>query len=215
MGMNENVTKKVAIIGGSGKAGRFLVKQIFEAGFQMRLLIRDPDKFKLSDERIEVLKGDARNFQSIKSLLQGCDAVLSTLREPKGEAPIRSLATAHVLTVMKELGIRRYVLICGAAVNAPGDRKDFYTKLLTKLMQWILPAIAADEQKVLTLLMKSEVEWTLVRLPLIVEEPMARDVKVNLEGLPGKKINGADLANFLITQIADKQYVRKAPFIAN
>jgi hypothetical protein len=82
-------------------------------------------------------------------------------------------------------------------------------------MQWLLPAIAADEQKVLTLLMKREVEWTLVRLPLIVEEPMARGVKVNLERLPGKKINGVDLANFLITQIADKQYVRKAPFIAN
>jgi putative NADH-flavin reductase len=215
MDMNENVIRKVAIIGGSGKAGRFLVKQTLEAGYQMRVLMRDPAKFKLSDERIEVLKGDARDFPSIKSLLQGCDAVLSALREPKGETPIRSIAAGHVLTAMKELGMRRYILICGAAVDAPGDRKDFYTKLLTMLMLWLLPAIAADEQKVLTLLMKSEVEWTLVRLPLIVEEPMARGVKVNLERLPGKKINGVDLAIFLITQIADKQYVRKAPFIAN
>ena len=213
--MNKEESMKVAILGGSGKAGRFLVKQIFEAGYQMRLLMRNPDKFKLSDERIEVLKGDARDFPSIKSLLQGCDAVLSTLGQPKGEAPIISIATGHVLTAMTELGIRRYVRITGASVDAPGDHKDFYTKLPTKLIQWTFPEYWADWQKELALLMKSEVEWTLVRLPIIVEQPVASDVKVNLERLPGKKINGTNLANFLVTQIADKQYVRKAPFIAN
>ena len=215
MDINEDMIRRVAIIGGSGKAGRFLVKQVSEAGYQMRLLMRNPDKSELSDERIEVLKGDARDFPSIKSLLQGCDAVLSTLREPKGEAPIRSVAAGHILAAMKELGIRRYILLCGAAVDAPGDHKDFRTKLLTKFIQWTRPAIAADQQKVLALLIRSDVEWTLVRLPTIVEEPVAGNVKVNLEKLPGGKINGTDLANFLVTQIADKQYVRKAPFVAN
>jgi len=215
MDMNENPIKKVAIIGGSGKAGRFLVKQILEAGYQMRLLLRNPEKFTLSDERIEVLKGDARDFPSIKALLQGCDAVLSTLGQPKGEAPIISMVTGHVLTAMRELGIRRYILTRGASVDAPGDHKDFYTKLPTKLIQWTFPAYWADWQKELALLMKSEVEWTLVRLPIIVEESVSGDAKVNLERLPGKKINGTDLANFLVIQLADKQYLRKAPFIAN
>jgi putative NADH-flavin reductase len=213
--MNKEESVKVAILGGSGKAGRLLVKQTFEAGYQMRLLLRDPDKFKSSTERIEVLQGDARDYSSIKSLLQGCDAVLSTLGQPKGEAPIISIATGHVLTAMRESGIQRYVRITGASVDAPGDHKDFYTKLPTKLIQWTFPAYWADWQKELALLMKSEVEWTLVRLPIIVEEPVASDVKVNLERLPGKKINGTALANFLVTQLTDKQYVRKAPFIAN
>jgi len=213
--MNTDEAMKVAILGGSGKAGRFLVKQVSEAGYQIRLLLRNPEKLKLSWERIEFLQGDARDFPAIKSLLQGCDAVLSTLGQPKGEAPIISIATGHVLTAMRELGIRRYILTRGASVDAPGDHKDFYTKIPTKLIQWTFPAYWADWQKELALLLESDVEWTLVRLPIIVEEPVAGDVKVNLERLPGKKINGTALANFLVTQLADKQYVRKAPFIAN
>src|SRR5215510_8863784 len=115
--MNKEESVKVAILGGSGKAGRFLVKQTFEAGYQMRLLLRNPDKFKLSDERIEILQGDARDFPAIKSLLQGCDAVLNTLGQPKGEAPMISIATGHVLTAMRELGIRRYILARGASID--------------------------------------------------------------------------------------------------
>jgi len=213
--MHKEESVKVAIIGSSGKAGRFLVQRVFEAGYQMRLLLRNPDKFKLSDERIEILPGDARDLPAIKSLLQGCDVVLSTLSQPKGEAPIISMVTGHVLTAMRKLGIRRYILTRGASVDAPGDHKDFYTKLPTKIIQWTFPAYWADWQKELTLLLESEVEWTLVRLPIIVEEPVEGNVKVNLERLPGKKINGADLANFLVAQIAHKHYVRKAPFIAN
>src|SRR5262245_20605134 len=213
--MNKEESVKVAILGGSGKAGRFLVKQTFEAGYQMRLLLRNPDKFKLGDDSIETLQGCSRHFPAIKSLLQGCNAVLSTLGQPKGEAPMISIATGHVLAAMKELGIRRYILTRGASVDAPGDHKDFYTKIPTKLIQWTFPAYWADWQQELALLLESDVEWTLVRLPIIVEEPVAGDIKVNLERLPGKKINATDLANFLVTQLADQQYVRKAPFIAN
>jgi hypothetical protein len=151
-------------------------------------------------------------------LLQGCDTVLNALgqrKERKSEAPIFSIATDHVLTVMKELGVRRYILVRGFSVDAPGDHKDLRSKLLSMLVRWVIPEMWADWQKELDILMRSDVNWTLVRLPIVVDEPSLGAVRVDLASPPGKKISGDDLTNFVVAQITEPTYFRKAPFVGN
>ena len=213
--MSEIKLGKIAIIGGTGKAGRSLVNQIVKKEYPLRILVRNPEKLKISGKQIEVIKGDARSIESIQTLLEGCDAVLSTLGQPNGEAPVFSTATSNILSTMKEKGIKRYVLVTGIGVNVPGDKKGLKGKLTSKMMKWMSPAIMSDKQKEYEILTKSDREWTLVRLPLIVEGPSIGDVKVNLEHSLGTKISSMDLADFLINQIADTKNVRKAPFISN
>ncbi len=43
--MNNNDPKKIAVIGGSGKAGSFIVKHCIENGYKIKLLLRSPGKF--------------------------------------------------------------------------------------------------------------------------------------------------------------------------
>ena len=213
--MNKEESLKVAILGGSGKVGHFLTQRVSDAGYPMRVLMRNPDKIKPIAGRMEIVQGNARDIASIRSLLQGCDTVLNALGQRKGEAPIFSTATGHVLAVMKELGIRRYILVRAFSIDAPGDHKDLRSKLISMLMRSVIPEIWADWQKELDTLLSSNVEWTLVRIPIVVEGPSLGQVRVDLASLPGKKISGYDVANFVVTQITEPTYVRKAPFIGN
>ena len=40
---------KIAVIGGTGKAGKYLVKQLVNQGFKIKVLLRNPDKLELSN----------------------------------------------------------------------------------------------------------------------------------------------------------------------
>jgi len=39
-----DVYKKIAIIGGTGKAGRYIASKALEKGYHVRMLVRNPEK---------------------------------------------------------------------------------------------------------------------------------------------------------------------------
>ncbi len=48
-------------------------------GFQTKILLRGHKKFELLSPLIETLEGSVRDFDTVKTLLNGCSAVISTL----------------------------------------------------------------------------------------------------------------------------------------
>ncbi len=208
-------TLKIAVIGGSGKAGKYLVAQLIHQSFSLKVLHRNPESFPINSPFIEMIKGDARDAEVIRSLVAGCQAVISTLGQPRGEPPIFSEATRNVLRAMKECKVNRYILITGLNVDTPADRKSHKTKMATDWMKTNYPSTTADKQLEYKILSDSNIEWTLVRLPLIELTDVRGKVVISLEDCLGEKISATDLAHFLIAQLADDAYVRKAPFIGN
>jgi putative NADH-flavin reductase len=206
---------KLAILGGTGKSGKYLVKQLLAQGFQIKLLLRDPDSFQLKSSFIEIVKGDARDYESIRSVVDGCQAVLSTLGQPRGETPIFSQATRNIIQAMSQSNVTRYILTTGLNVDTPFDKKSAKTKMATDWMKSNYSETTLDKQVECEVLTKSSINWTLVRLPLIEQTDDRRNVVVSLEDCPGDKISSTDLAYFLIRQLSDNTYVRKSPFIAN
>jgi len=206
---------KLAILGGTGKSGKYLVKELLNRGFQLRLLLRNPESFQLKSSFIEIVKGDARDYESVLSLVNGCDAVISTLGQPRGETSIFSQATRNVIRAMSQDKINRYVVITGLNVNTPSDKKGPKTKMATEWMKSNYPNTTLDKQVEFDILSKSDINWTLVRLPLIELTDEKRKVIISLEDCPGDKISATDLAYFLIDQLSSDTYIRKSPFIAN
>jgi putative NADH-flavin reductase len=211
--MQNNI--KIAVIGGTGKAGKYLVQQLIHREFHFKMLVRNPDTCLINNPHVEIIQGDARDARAVHTLIEGCQAVISTLGQPKGEDPIFSPATTHVIRSMNEHGIKRYILITGLNVDTPYDKKSAKTAFGTDWMKKNYPETTADKQKEYELLTKSDLDWTLIRLPLIELTDQKNELKVSLEDCPGEKISATDLADFLIDQLSDVQYIRKAPFIAN
>ena len=206
---------KVAVIGGTGKSGKYLTQQLISQGLHFKMLIRDPEKFTIKSPLIEIIQGDARDYESIRLLIEGCQAVISTLGQPKGETPIFSQATTNVIRSMKECLIKRYILITGLNVDTPFDKKGTKTAFATEWMKTNYSQTTADKQTEWAVLSESDVDWTLVRLPLIELTNKTNRIEVSLEDCPGEKISAIDLANFLIGQLSDDRYLKKSPFIAN
>jgi nucleoside-diphosphate-sugar epimerase len=203
----------IAVIGGTGKSGQFLVRELIQQKFSFRLLVRDPSATNLS--RHQVVQGDARDPNAMQNLIEGCTAIISTLGQPKGEPPIFSQATRNVLAAMQVNKIKRYILTTGLNVDTPLDKKGPITQAGTNWMREHYPETTADKQREYEGLAASDVDWTLVRLPLIGLTEDTAPIATSLEDCPGTGILGTDLAHFLIRQLTDDKYVKKAPFLAN
>ena len=207
--------KTIAVIGGTGKSGKYLVRELLVRGFQIKMLIRNPENFQNTNSFIEIVQGDAGDYESILSVTENCDAIISTLGQTKGEPPVFSTASAHVIRAMNERQMKRYIVVTGLSIDIPTDRKGLKTAQASAYMRKYFPAIIADKQKEYEVLLASPVNWTLVRVPLIEQTDQRGNVKVNLEDCPGEKISATDLANFLIDQLSDQQWIRMAPFVAS
>ncbi|WP_445488989.1 NAD(P)-dependent oxidoreductase [Niallia sp. 03133] len=210
------VYNSVAIIGGTGKVGQHLAKKALENGFKVRMLVRNPNKFKKYDDRIELICGDAQDEKAVHLLLKGCDTVINTLGQPvKEEKPIYSSVTSSILNKMSDLGIKRYIGVTGGSLTIPGDNKTFINKVGAKIFEILFSNMMTDKKRELSILQNSDIEWTLVRLPFVMEGSETGKIKEDLKDMPGRKIMNADIAEYLIDQINKKEYIRKTPFISN
>ncbi len=206
---------KIAVIGGTGKSGAYLVQELLRRNIPIKLLLRTHSIFETWNQQVEIVRGDARDYTSIQKLLEGCSAVISTLGQPKGESSIFSDATRNILQAMKESGINRYIVTTGLNVDAPGDEKNERVRMATDWMHQNYPETTKDKQVEYELLAASQTDWTLVRLPMIVQTDAHFPKKIDLKDCPGEKISAGDLACFLVDQLSNDEYIKKSPFIAN
>lgn len=208
---------KIAVIGGTGKAGKYLVNQLIQRGFHLKLLLRNPEKFSIKNPLIEVIKGDVKDYDTVLSLIDNSQAVISALGlgQPVSETSIFSKATSNILQAMQVSDIQRYIVITGINVNTPFDKKSLKTQFATDWMYANYPNSTADKQKEYEILSASNIDWTLVRLPLIEQTNEICDIQICLEDCVGDKISATNLAIFLIEQLTDNQYVKQSPFISN
>ncbi|HRP56544.1 NAD(P)H-binding protein [Agriterribacter sp.] len=213
--MKSNI--KIAIIGGTGKSGKYLVKHLINQGFQFKILLRNPYNFQINSPLVEVIEGNVTNYSSVGTLLEGCQAVISTLGlgEPPSEPTIFSQSTANVIEAMNEHNIHRYIVTTGLNVDTPFDNKSSKTAFATDWMRKNHPTSTANKQSEFDILSNSNVDWTLVRLPLIEQTDETGQINVSLEDCPGDKISATDLAHFLVEQLSTDTLIKKAPFIAS
>jgi uncharacterized protein YbjT (DUF2867 family) len=204
---------KIAVIGGTGKSGGYVLRELIQRNISFRILLRNAASY--THLNAEIVQGDVRDAEAVLQLSEGCTAIISTLGQPKGQRSIFSQATRNVLAAMKVWTIARYVLTTGLNVDTPGDQKGPATRAATNWMRENYPETTADKQLEYEILAASNIDWTLVRLPLIGLTENTEAVATSLIDCPGTGIYATDLAKFLIRQVEDKEFVRQAPFLAN
>jgi len=208
-------TNTIAVIGGTGKSGKYLVQQLLKNNYHIKLLIRNPENFTLQNHLIEIVKGDVRDYDSVQNLLKKCNVVVSTLGQPAGEKSIFNDATQNIIKAMNSYGIKRYVVTTGLNVNTPFDRKNEKVRMATEWMYQNYTETTADKQKEYELLVKSNLNWTLVRLPLINITDESYAIETSLEDCKGENISVNDLGKFLVSQIDDETFIKQSPFLYN
>jgi putative NADH-flavin reductase len=211
--MNRSI--KIAVVGATGKAGRYVIKHLIDQDFNVRVLVRNPNKLGITNQHLEMIVGNVLDYESVYSLLDGCNVVISTLGQTKGEDPVFSLAAKNIIKAMQSLNIVRYIVLTGLTLDTPSDKKGFSTWMRSLAMRLLFKSIIVDKQEEYILLNHSNLNWTIVRVPFIEISDERKEVKANLLDCHGSKISSTSLAEFLVGQIEDQNYLRKAPFIWN
>jgi putative NADH-flavin reductase len=208
---------KIALIGATGKAGTYILKALLAQNYQVKALIRNPEKLQIHHPSLEIVIGDVKDAETVHSFIQGCDIVISALGmgQPASEKTIFTQSTTHIIKAMETFDLKRYIVITGINVDAAFDEKDAKTQFATKWMYDNYPVSTADKQKEYELLTASDIDWTLIRLPLIMQTDELTGIETSLINCEGGQINAANLAEFIIEALRNVAFVKQAPFIWN
>lgn len=209
----------IVIFGANGATGRLLTKQAVASGHVVTAVTRHPDAFPLRHERLRVVRGDVFDLASVEQAVAGQDAVLSTLGVPFSRKPITvySRGMTHIVQAMNHSGVRRLVCVSSSAVGTDHDTGGGF--VFDKIMQ---PAIIstigrttyADMARMETLVMKSQLDWTIVRPSGLFETPAVTDYQVAETHIRGRFTSKADLADCMLQQLTTDQYLRKVVAVA-
>lgn len=207
---------KIAIIGGTGKVGRHIATHAIQKGYHVRMLIRNPERLLNTNEKIEIVKGQVQDIDSIRELLKDCKIVINTFGQPTKGEQIYSKVTKTIFAVMNELNINRYIGVSGGSLTINNDKKRILNRFGAKMFEVFLPKMMQDKKSEWEFLLNSkQIEWTLIRLPFVKDSLKSYQIKENLTDMPGTKITNQDIATFIIDHINNPQYIHKAPFISH
>jgi putative NADH-flavin reductase len=209
---------KIVVFGASGGTGRELVRQGLDQGHEVTVFVRNPQSFTGAD-RLRVVVGDALDTKAVAAAVEGQQAVLSALgARSLADATLLPNSMKHMLAAMKQRGIGRLIVL-GASGVWPGASRRLSPPM--RMMARVLDATLlkkpfASQRAMQTLIHASGTEWTIVQPPRLLNAPGRGQYRVEADALPagGTTIARADLATFMLAQLATTEWVRRSPFIA-
>ncbi len=207
---------KIAVFGATGKIGQNIIAQALETGYEITAFARSPDKICAPHKNLRVVKGDVLDFTAVKTAIKEQDAVICALGMPLfNKDRLRENGTKNIVRAMKELGVKRLVCL---SVHGVGDS---YSMLPLSYKYLIMPLffrhILADHKAQEALIKNSDLDWVITRAVNFTKGPYTGDYRhgFSAENKPATlKISQSDLADFMLKQITENQYLRRTPSIA-
>jgi putative NADH-flavin reductase len=208
---------KVAVFGASGRTGKYVLEQALVAGHQVVALVRTPSKLAITNPNLKIVEGDVGNAGQVDQVMAGTDAVISVLGPTSNAPELRvTRGMKNILAAMKAHGVRRLIVSVGAGVGDPNDGSDFMSTFFGALVKLVSRNVYNDMVNVAELVRASDRDWTLVRVPMLVDGDKQGSVKVAYVGKGMQRsITRADMAQFIVEQLNDTTYLRQAPTISN
>lgn len=209
---------KIVVFGASGGTGRELVEQGLGRGHRVRAFVRNPAAF-TTREGLQIALGDARDGKAIAAAIAGQEAVVSALgAHSLLDNTLLPDAMRHILPSMKEHGVRRLIVLGASGVWPGAGRKlSPVRRFGIEMLDATLLKRPFQSQRAMQLLIRaSDVEWTVVQPPMLVNKPGRGQYRVDAEALPagGTTIARADVAEFMLAQLNSREWICKSPFIA-
>jgi putative NADH-flavin reductase len=207
---------KFVVLGATGGIGLEVVRQAIEHGHSITAFVRSPEPLKSFCNRITIKQGDLLNSAELAKAISGHDAILSGLgpRVPIAKTDanlLRNFATA-LTTAMHHVGVRRAVIVSTAFLFKNSIVPPTY--IFGRLF---FPGIVMDASGMERALMKSGLDWTIVRPPRLTDKPLTGKYRARLGHLPrfGFNISRADVAHCVIKTVEDRASIGKILGLSN
>ncbi len=202
----------IAVFGASGQTGKLFVQLALDAGHQVTALVRDPTKLGINHPNLQIVNGDALDKVAAEAAVQGAQVVVSTLGNVKGEPEELLPASAeNILGAMQTFGVRRLIVCAPLSTRLDGDPLTFWQRVgRLRRPRKVKPLTAFID-----LIKVSGLEWTIVRLAALTNNAATGKAQHGTFKMGKHSVSRADAAAFLMDQLTDTTYIRKAPMLIN
>ena len=206
---------KFLLIGATGPTGEAIVKQGLAQGHDITALVRKVAKIEVADPHLRLIVGDILSAQDVDGAMSGQDAVICSLGTGVTfkHVTLFSDGTRHLLDAMHKHAIRRIVCITGiGAGDSRGHGGFFYDRVVEPT---VLHTIYADKDRQEELLRHSDRDWIIVRPGQLTNDEATGKYRVllDLTGVTVGKVARADVAAFVLQQLACDEFLRKTPLL--
>lgn len=212
---------KVTIFGATGFSGQAILADSIKQGHEVTILVRDASKIPIKHNNLTVVEGNVLDPLTVASVLHHQEAVIQCLGvSGKGDGKPTTFisdATKIIVDEMQNQKIKRLIAMSNVgAGNSIAFQPWFFTKIiLPYFMKW-LKVIIEDKNRMEPIIMNSNLDWTIVRCPNIVDKPAKGTCNATLDGKGLKlSITLSDLSKFMVDQLKQTVFIKQAPSVSN
>lgn len=214
----------IAIFGASGATGTLLTQRSLAAGYEVTALLRRPKEFALRNQ-VHVVEGSPFDLNSVRKTIEGADVVLSALganslkKEDVLERAVPQIIAAMQETTSESKPVRRIIVLGSAgALPASLDKQPAWRRRIVQnvVYKTFLKYPVASQISQWNNLSHSGLDWTMVMPPMLTNGAAHGRYRVDGEALPrnGSSISRADVADFMMQQIDNPQWIKKGVYIS-
>lgn len=208
---------KLTVFGATGGIGGHIVRQALAAGHRVTAVVRDPARFTVTGERLEIVRSALDDPEALREAVAGQDAVLSGLGpRRRSDAGIAARLTRSVLAAMEAEGTRRLLVVSAAPLGSAPEREPLRDRAMMSVVGAVLKPVYNDLRVMEGDLARSAADWTAVRPPRLLDKPLTGRYRVAVGGNPrsARMIGRADVAHAMLAMTDDPATLRQAVGVA-
>jgi nucleoside-diphosphate-sugar epimerase len=154
--------------------------------------------------------------------VKDAEAVISLLGPPskqaRGRADVAPILDGYrnIVAAMGTLGVRRLVALGTPSITDPADRREPVMSTLVGVGKLFNIAPYRTMVGVAQIVRASDLDWTIVRVPVLTDGPRTERINVRTVGDNGGiRLSRANAAAYFLQQAQDTTRVGQAPFITD
>jgi putative NADH-flavin reductase len=206
---------RVAVIGATGGVGAAILEQAIASGHAVTALVRDSEKLK-AHPAVAPIVGDIRDADAVARAVEGADAVLWAVGATSNKADqvaIFQAGARNLVAAMSRHGVGRLIALSGAGITLEGERKPISGRVMSVIVRVAARHVYEAKRREYEVFTTSDLDWTLVRPPRVVEGPRTGRVVVG-DRLASSQVTQGDVADAMLQQLSNPTHLRGAPFVS-
>lgn len=203
----------LVIFGSNGPTGRLATARALAAGHCVTAVTRRPHELGMRHPQLTVFGADVHNVSAVRQAIAGADAIVSVLGAAATLRPVNtySSGTGNIIDAMRASRTRRLIVVSSTAVHHI-QRQG--VPLLVRVTEAVINKTASktihdDMRRMESAVQNSDLDWTIVRPSGLFNLPEPTEYLRGPIDPVGAFTARIDLADYLITLVADTATVRR------
>ncbi|WP_440119326.1 NAD(P)-dependent oxidoreductase [Paenibacillus sp. QZ-Y1] len=208
----------IIIFGATGRTGNELLLRALKVGHTVTALVRDPSRVSVTHNNLKVVKGEATRYSDIDDVLrkEKYDATFSVLgAKSMLKRDLRLIdAVKNIVQAVENNDAGKLIHLSFIGVHRDAGKLGFlYKYIIPTFMRNLL----RDHQEKDTIITSSKLNWILVQPPILTSDVYSgkyiHETAIHRDSYRKLKLSRANLAEFMLKQVTDKTYDRKAVLV--